>query len=344
MGVVLVIGIVFVVRHFKSHQREEGIAGFIIMFGSEILATSFGTLDDKIFAFFSHQEVGTNYAQVISGFILIGIGIFLMYHSRNKMYILNLNGMFHDRRIDNHHKEVGLGSFQFKEKEVDFVRLYNKTMNSDVAREIIEEIKHKVEVFKQESKDKKRGYTGIASLPFVLLAGKYFERSVMHDYFEYDKFKQVYYRLSSKNRFPKLNLSLNDAITSLQSTQCEEIAIAISITASINNNQLVQFACPKIHLTVPNPDDNLIKHKEQLDSYVKKTHDILKEAHGTLSNLKKIHLIISSQSCFAFNLGQLIEDTRMPIVISYQYSAQSSTKYPWGIIINGTQKGDFVQS
>ncbi|MGG3283850.1 SAVED domain-containing protein [Paenibacillus solani] len=343
MGIVFIIGIIFMIRHFRSHQREEGIAYFIIMFGSEVVATSFGTLDDKIIAFLRHNDVDTNYAQIISGFILIGIGVFLMFHSRNKMYILNLNGMFHDRRIDNHHKEVGLSPFQFKEKEVDFVRLYKKTMNADIAAEIIEEIKHKVEVFKQESKDKKRGYTGIASIPFVLFAGKYFERSVMHDYFEYDKFQQVYYRLTSKHRFPKLSLSQNDAITRLQSIHCVEVVIAISITASIRAEQLVQFTCPQLYLSVPNPNDNLIKHKEQLHSYVEKTYDVLKETHERIPNLKKIHLVISSQSCFAFKLGQLIEDTRMPMVISYQYNAQSSPKYPWGIIINGDQKGDFVQ-
>ncbi|CAG7610991.1 hypothetical protein PAESOLCIP111_01317 [Paenibacillus solanacearum] len=344
MAVVLIVGIIYMVSHFKNHQREEGIADSIIMFGAEIIATSFGTLDDKIFAFLSHKDVDTNYAQLISGFILIGIGLFLMFHSKNKMYILNLNGMFHDRRIDNHHKEVGLSPFQFKEKEVDFVRLYKKTMTAEVASEIVEEIKHKVEVFKQESKDKKRGYTGIASIPFVLLAGKYFERSIMNEYFEYDKFQQVYYRLTSQSRFLNLTLAQNDSITRLQSTQCEEIAIAISITASISDEQLAQFTCPHVHLSVSNPDDNLIKHNEQLRSYVKTAHDVLKDAHGKLSNLKKIHLIISSQSCFAFELGQLIEDTRMPMVISYQYYAQSVPKYPWGIIINGDQKGNFVQS
>ncbi|SFB62816.1 hypothetical protein SAMN05216312_1237 [Cohnella sp. OV330] len=344
MAFVLIVGIIFMVSHFKNHQREEGIADLIIMFGTEVISTSFGTLDDKIFAFLSNQNVDTNYAQLISGFILIGIGLFLMMHSRNKMYILNLNGMFHDRRIDNHHKEVGLSPFQFKEKEVDFVRLYKKAMTSEVAGEIVEEIKHKVEVYKQESKDKKRGYTGIASIPFVLIAGKYFERSVMNEYFEYDKFQQVYYRLTSKSRFPRLTLTQNNAITRLQSTQCEEIAIAISITASISSEQLTQFTCPHIYLSVSNPDDNLIKYKEQLLSYVKATHDVLKDTHGKLSHLKKIHLIISSQSCFAFELGQLIDDTRMPVVISYQYNAQSSPKYPWGIIINGNRKGNFVHS
>ncbi|WP_338540616.1 SAVED domain-containing protein [Paenibacillus tundrae] len=344
MAVLLIIGIIFVVRHFKNHQHEEGIAYVIIMFAAEVIATSFGTLDDKIFAFLSHKDVGTNYAQLISGFILLALGLFLMLHSKNKMYILNLNGMSHDRRIDNHHKEVGLNPFQFKEKEVDFVRLYNRKMSSKVASEIIQEIKYKVEVFKQESKDKKRGYTGIAAIPFVLLAGKFFNRSVMNEYFEYNKFQQVYYRLTSKKRFPRLTLVQNDAISRLRSANCNEIAIAISITASINNDQLAQFTCPHVFLSVTNPDDNIIKYKEQLKSYVKTTYDLLIDANEKISHLNKIHLIISSQSCFAFELGQLIEDTRIPMVISYQYNTQSEPKYPWGIIINGDQQGKYVQS
>lgn len=341
---IFIVCISIAVSHFMKRQREEGIAYVIIMGGLELIATSFGTFDDKVFAFLSKSEVQNNIVQLIAGFVLLLIGLYLIFHSRNRMYILNLNGMFHDRRIDNHHKEVGLNPFQFKEKEVDFVRLYKKTMNADVASEIVEEIKHKVEVFKQESKDKKRGYTGIASIPFVMLAGKFFERQTINEYFEYDKFKQVYYQLTSRTRFPKLNPTRVDAITVLQPTQCKEIAIAISITATISDEQLSQFTCPHIHLSVSNPDDNLIKHKEQLRSYVKVAHDMLKQAHGELSYLKRIHLIISSQSSFAFELGQLIEDTRMPQIINYQYKAQSSPKYPWGIVINGDDKGAFVVS
>lgn len=340
--VIFLIGTIFAIVQFNKHQREEGIAYFVLMTGTELIVASSGTFDDKVFAFLSHSEVENNIVQLVSGFVLLAVGLFLIFHSRNKMYILNLNGMFHERRIDNHHKEVGLNAFQFKEKEVDFVRLYKKTMNAEVASEIIEEIKHKVEVFKLESKDKKRGYTGIASIPFVMLAGKFFERQTMNEFFEFDKFNQVYYQLRSKSSFPKLNPTSNDAIVRIPSSNCEEIAIAISITATISDEQLSQFSCPHIHLTVNKPEDNQIKYKEQLQAYVRTAYDVLVQANEKLPNLKKIHLLISSQSSFAFELGKIIEDTRMPAIINYQYNAQSTPKYPWGILINGEQKGTFV--
>ncbi|WP_169871348.1 hypothetical protein [Shouchella patagoniensis] len=48
--------------------------------------------------------------------------------------------------------------------------------------------------------------------------------------------------------------------------------------------------------------------------------------------MKKIHIIISSQSCLPFELGkQLTTDTYMKELITYQYSSTSSPVYPWGI-------------
>lgn len=43
MAILHIVGIFFVIRHLKNHLREEGIAYIIIMFGAEVIATSFGT-------------------------------------------------------------------------------------------------------------------------------------------------------------------------------------------------------------------------------------------------------------------------------------------------------------
>ena len=34
-----------------------------------------------------------------------------------------------------------------------------------------------------------------------------------------------------------------------------------------------------------------------------------------------------------------IDDTRLPQMIIYQFEAQNEVKYPWGIKINGREKG-----
>jgi hypothetical protein len=202
-----------------------------------------------------------------------------------------------------------------------------------------------MDAFKLESRDKRRGYTGVASIPFVMMAGKYFERERMDEYFEYNKIEQTYYQLEKKplgKSFPKFKRHVQDPFSQINTFTCDEIVIAVSLTAPILDQQLSQFTCPHIHLAVPTPKDNLIVYKEQLRDYVKTTYDLLNEADQKLPNLKTIHFIVSGQSCFAFEMGKVIDDNRMKGVINYQYNAQSTPKYPWGIQINGQQKGTFV--
>ncbi|MCM3786220.1 SAVED domain-containing protein [Neobacillus mesonae] len=343
--IILLIGGFFVVKHLANKQREEAIADTVMTVGIELIVTSFGTFDDKLFAFLSHNEVKNNIVQLATGSILLIIGLFLMLHIKNKMYILNINGMFHERRIENHHREVGLNQFQFKEKEIDFVRLFKKGVDSEVANDIIEEIQQKINSYKLESRDKKRGYTGVAPIPFVMMAGKYFERERMDEYFEYNKLEQTYYQLEKKpigKKFPKLKPHVQDPFALIDASTCNEIVVAVSLTATISDQQLSQFNCPCIHLTVPSPKDNLIVYKEQLREYVQTTYELLNSSDQNLPKIEAIHFIISGQSCFAFEIGKLIDDNRMKAVINYQYSAQSSTKYPWGIKINGEQKGTFI--
>lgn len=343
--VILLIGAIFFVKHLMNRQREEAVADIVITVGIELIVTSFGTFDDKVFAFLSNKEVQNNIVQLSTGGVLFLIGLFLMFHVKNKMYILNINGMFHERRIENHHKDVGMNQFQFKEKEIDFIRQFKRGVNEDISNDIIEEIDQKINTFKIQSKDKKRGYTGVASIPFVMMAGKCFERERMDEYFEYNKIEQSYYQLQKKpfgKSYPKLKLKVPNPFSSINSSTCDEIVVAISLTAPILDQHLSQFNCPYIHLGVHMPKDNLITYKDQLREYVKTTYDLLNEIVQKLPNLKVIHFILSGQSCFAFEVGKLIDDNRMKTVINYQFNAQTTPQYPWGIILNGQKKGRFA--
>ncbi|WCN36487.1 SAVED domain-containing protein [Aneurinibacillus uraniidurans] len=342
---ILLIGGIFFVKHMINMQSEQAVADFIMTVGIELIVTSFGTFDDKVFAFLSHNEVQNNLVQLGTGGVLFLIGLFLMFHVKNKMYIMNINGMFHQRKIENHHKDVGMNSFQFKEKEIDFVRQYGRGVNEHISNDIVEEIEQKVNAFKMESKDKKRGYTGVASIPFVMMAGKFFERERMDEYFEYNKFEQTYYQLIKKpfrKSYPQLTTQVQDPFASIDASTCDEVVVAISLTAQISDEQLSQFNCPCIHLAVSGSTDNLIIYKEQLQEYVNTAYNLLMKVDRKLPKLQNIHLVISGQSCFAFELGKLIDDNRMKAIVNYQYNVQSTPKYPWGIVLNGQRKGQFI--
>lgn len=342
----VLIGGSLVYRQYASQNHEIALSTFLITSGVELIISAFGKLDDKVIALFTKQPLETNYVQLGIGVVLLAVGIWFLRYVQKKLYILNING-YYDRRIEHHQSDLKLSAFAFKEREIDFIRLFNKGMTKEIANEIREEIEQKIKSYIEESKDKKRGYTGIAPIPFIMLAGKAFTRHSMNEYFEFNKLNNRYYQLTGRKlgfinrRYPELVQS--PSLSSLQAAHAEEVVIAISVTSRISDADTSQFSFPVIHLAIPQPQDNAIQSKDQLMDYCTKIHDLLNELHQRFPRLKKIHLLISAQSCLAFELGKLIDDNRMAMVISYHYSRQHTPKYPWGIVMNGAQKGTFIE-
>lgn len=342
---VFICGFIFAIKHFSQQQREEALSDILITTGIELIITSFGTFDDKLLAFLSNSQTQTNYVQLVIGILLLAVGIIFYFYIKNRLYILNINGYF-DKRIEQHHNDLNLSSFEFKEREIDFIRLFRKGINSQVAQDIQEEINEKITTFKTESKDKSRAYTGIAPIPFIFVAGKLFARENIDRYFEYDKFNQSYYSLATcrKKRKPYSTLEQVTSMDSTSDVTTEEIVVAISVTQQITAPQLIQFSSPIIHVSIKQPGDNAIKYKDQLDAYTKTIYEILLSLPNHFHNLKRIHLLYSGQSCLAFEVGKLIDDNRMVEIINYQYVQNNQPKYPWGIVLNGERKGTYIES
>ncbi len=338
------IGAFFIIRHFVNRQKEEAISDILIATGTQLTLTCFGTFNDKLFAFLSDTEAATNYVQLVVGIFLVISGIVFHLYIKNKLYILNINGYF-DKRIEQHHHELGLNHFQFKEREIDFIRVYKKGINKLTSKDIIDEIKEKVATFKAESKDKSRAYTGIAPIPFIFVAGKEFSREKFHRYFEYDKFNNIYYSLTpcNKRKKPYSRLRVSTNIATISSSGIEDVVLVVSITQQILDSDLSQFAYPKIHVAVDNPSDNKIKYTNQLDEYTMKIYETIKDLPGHFPDLKRIHLVYSGQSCLALEVGKLLDDTRNKEIISYQFISQNNPVYAWGIVVNGQRKGAFIK-
>ena len=123
--------------------------------------------------------------------------------------------------------------------------------------------------------------------------------------------------------------------------------MAVSLTRQITDSQLNQFIdrANVIKIEVDNPNDNIIKYKQQLDDYVNFVMDKFEQLTRDYPNITKIHFAYSGQSCLAFEIGKrCVDSTRIPQIISYQFENQNQIKYPWGIVINGSHKGDLVRS
>lgn len=354
------ICIIIIKKSFLNNKKEEGFANLILTAGLTLTTTSFGTNSDKLLrASFIWKNSTTsqdameiinkstqiNFVSLFVGLGLTFLAIALKCYVKNKLYILNINGYF-DKRIENHHNDLSLSAFEFKEREVNFIRTFKKGINKTTVKDIVEEIKERVKSYKNESKEFKRGYTGIAPIPFIMLAGAFLKREEINEYFEFDKTNtQKYYKLKKLSfklfgkKYPKLKVKTN---ISQIDENINEIVLAIEITSPITNLDLAQFCEEKIvRVSVDNPSDNTIRFKKQLIEYTELIYDTIEELSNSIQGLKKIHLIYAGQSCLALELGKIIDDNRMPQIVNYQYNNQSENRYPWGIIINGQKKGDY---
>lgn len=355
--VTLLVLVFVVVWNLLNNKKENGFASVLLTTGIGLIVGSFGTFIDKIIQIISivkssnsaqdtmkisAQMSAPNILELIVGCVLTGFGVFFLVYIKKKIYILNING-YYDRRIEGHNEDVNLGTFDFKEREIDFIRIYKRGIDNSSAHEIREIIEEKVTSFKKESEHFRRGYTGIAPIPFVALAGSFIARETIHEYFEFDKKEtQKFYRLSQKGRYDPLKV-----VTDMNAIDkdAEDVVIAVSVTAKITDADLAQFQGRNvIKLTIDKPDDNAIRCRSQLIAYKNEIISMVESIGKDMPNLKRIHLVCSCQSCLALELGKEIDDRRAHQVIFYFFDIQKKPRYPWGIVINGDQKGSYVQA
>ncbi|GAB6152795.1 hypothetical protein JCM17380_15450 [Desulfosporosinus burensis] len=347
----------FVIRIFLESKKEAVISSILFTAGLELTISSFGTMQDKILPAIAlisknmtsqdtttiiSEATQTNYNQLITGLILLGLGIALTYYSRKKLYILNIMG-YEEKRIENYSKDLGLSAFDFKERDIDFIRMFKTGITAISSKDIIEDIKQKVEGLKH-SKIFQRGYTGIAPIPFIVIAGTFLGKEKIDEYFEYDKIDtETYYKLTENKRkkYPILRFQSIPNNIDLLAT---EAVLAIEITTEIPESDLVQFNNLGIfRLSIDHPKDNTIRFKNQLNHYTNTIFNTLeKQIKQTLPKLKRIHLVYSGQSCLALEIGKRLDNTRICEIISYHYTTHTDVRYPWGIVLNGDNKGKFI--
>lgn len=352
---IIVIGIGIIINKFKSKKKEQGVSAILFTTGLSLVSSSFGNFWSNInqtiaIVFFSESlndvvEINsafsqTHWIQLFTGMFLIGIGGYLMYFAKNKLFILNINAYF-DKRIESNNQDIGLSTFEFKEREVDLVRIYKQSQVKDSYKEVLEIIENKTNLFKTESRNFRRGYTGMAPIPYIMWAGTYLKREEINEYFEFDKIQtNKFYKLKKEGKYSLLNS--NKTLYEIDKN-AKEIVIAVSITKRITSEQIKQFdGAEKVELYLSTPKDNAIKYKSQLVEYSQEVVKTIEDISASTS-AEKIHLLISSQSSLALEIGKKVDDRRMAEIICYFFDIKEAKKYPWGIIMNGNNKGELIE-
>lgn len=355
---IVICGTIYVGFKFINGKKNESFVGTVFTAGASFISIASGDWQDtlvKIVAIINNRNdinelvEDFNLYYFFFGVFLTIVAIILNCYSKRKVCVLNINGYMR-QRIETYFKKKKDVINDFREREINFVNIYKKIFCNKFDKEscecILEQIEEQVNAFKNETIEGKRGYTGIAPIPFIMYAGTFLEREEIDEYYEFDKIdKKDYYKLEHKKnkKYPKLNLK-----TKLEEIDVNKsnLVIAVSITRNITDTQLKQFdeECNIIKLEVDKPYDNTIRYKEQLNEYVNSIFDIIEKISQKLNNIKTVNIVCSSQSCLALELGKRsVDSTRIPEIISYQFENQSDIKYPWGIVINGKNKGKLIK-
>lgn len=328
------------IKKKKNNQIETGFAYQVSATGLTLITSSFGSGMDKIFALFSKETESNNMIQLIAGFALLLVGMWMGYYVKNKLCVINLLGT-KQRRIEDFRKDIGLNQFEYKEREIDLSEFFLK-MDRECYEKATDLIKKRMETFYSESKEVNKGYTGEAPIPLIMFAGQCDRGAPIKEYYEYQKFEQRLTKLEScqkkrwptkKEEFPELKLK--ESLDSLNLEEAEEIVLGVSVTMEIKKHQVQQFNAPFIELQVDEPKHNAIQFKEQVHNYSKKIFDLIIELSNAYPKLRKIHLVMSCQSSLAYELGKKITpETYLKETIIYHYKNNSIPAYKWGISFN----------
>lgn len=336
-------------------KSENTLSGGFISAGIGLVSSSFpSTLDNLMNLFGKSLEEqwateAVNIWSLVTGIMLIAVGIFFLFYIKDRIFVLNMFGVFAQFEISEEQniRDLKLSDFKVKEQIIDFVDVFRSGIKNDVISEessnmIVNKIKNDCSKFKNRSKDFKSCFTGMSPIPYTILAGTYLADSKLERYFEYERSKNCYYELKEKDRKDNYESLLVD-YPQTPKLDSQDVLVAISITRKINKNQMKDFGnMDVVEIYLPHPNDNVIRTKKQLNEYKKQIICSLEDIGVKYGALNRIHLISSIPSCMSVEIGKAIalNNNRLKQIIAYHYVAQGNKKYPFGIILTENTLND----
>lgn len=282
------------------------------------------------------------------GIVLIVFGCVVNARIKTPVYILNMVGQ-NKREVDNDENEKALhiAGYKIKEQVIDIIPLFgngdkvDKKTNGFIVRQVVEEVKR----FSNRTDGKASCFTGMAPIPYTVLAGTYLANANVERYFEFERHeKGIYYELSrksSKGKWPEL-VEIGDATES----DDEDVILAVGISHQIFDEDLKIFGNkPVVRLAVDAPKDNLIKYREQLIEYKNTIYRYMENVlKGRYKKVKRVHLVAAIPGCLSLEIGRAIGAglNRVPEIAVYHFISSSEDKYVFGVYVSGASKEKLV--
>lgn len=357
IGIIVVLAIVvgILIYKIKGESKESCPGTILISSGVGLIVSSFPSLSNRLIDLISaclHIDFGSNsnemYISIGCGFVLIIMGIFYNKNIKDRFYIFN---MFSKDKIfigqHPNYNDLKLVDFKIREHIVDIVRAFNegKDMTLEKCNYIAEEIREKAECFLNQSKECNKGFTGMAPIPFTILAGTFLSGTEIDRYFEYNMFNKRYYELK-KSKIKKNKIQPLVVNQQVRDSNSKDVLVTLAITIKPLDSDLIQFNnMDSINIEMIEPKNNAIVYKQQLDLYTKQIVDELVNLSSLYPKLERIHLVAAIPSCISIELGRLISKNRnrLPQIISYHYIRGNSPRYAFGIVITENEKGKLIE-
>lgn len=352
----LVIGSISFIRNLIIGNKETTIPDTIIGAGVGLIVPSaLDTVLNVIVILSGNQSPeGVNpYVSLVCGFILLGAGLYLKKNLREKIHVLNMHGITsRDISEASAIKELNLVEYKVKEQVMDFIPFFDGGKISNKTNGFIcNQIEKDVVKFTARIADNVGCFTGMAPIPYTIYAGTFMENGNVKRYFEYDgrAGQKKYYELKKATRKQKKQgwKPLVEEFPNNINVNSTEIVLAISISHDVTDANLIQFAGKDIvKLKIQGTSDNIIQSKDQLEDYSKVIYDCINiDIDSKYPSLEKIHIVASIPSCVSIEIGKSIglRTNRNSNIIVYHFIRTATPVYKFGVVVNGTNKGQYIE-
>jgi hypothetical protein len=343
----IVVGIIvkFLWETFFANDEEKAVYDKLIEGGITLILATIPSFSESLLQFLYdflnvEKSVAINELSpwwlVALGLLLLSVGVILkIIDASAKCVILNMPGTIHHTKDDGILKALNTNNCDEIKISAANCQTEMQKISQTKVNAVLSDIKLQMDRFNRMS-NYKRCFTGMAPIPYVILAGTKHTGSDIRYYLEFNKATQQYTKLNNEKKYPKL---IKSEIVTIDTN---EIVVSVSITAVINDTNTKQFKMPVFNLSLEKTKDNAIYSKKQLNEYVDDTVTFISEVCKKNSNIARVNLLLATQACFAYALGValVLMQNRVPQIVSYHYVAPS---YTTGIVINGRESGHIVK-
>ena len=356
----VVVMVIIYILQLILNNRETNIANVIIGAGITLILSCVPALNDTIAALvagllnLSLPETSNIYVLLCVGVLLLIIGIVYRNNITEKIFVLNMLGI-HKKEISESTsiKDLEIADYKLKEQVIDFMTVFHGGNGIDERANnyIVKQIEEDCLKFVNRAHDYVSCFTGMAPIPYTILAGTYLGNAKVNRYFEYNRHNGgKFYELKNVRFFKirKKRPTLLEEFPVEINDDATEVVLAIAISHSIEKPDLKQFTgLDVVHLKLDVPKDYIIKYNNQLHEYkniINRCIDVNLKEH--YPNLRRIHIVASIPSCVSIEIGKSIGmgTNRVCDIIVYHYIHSNLPKYPFGIYVSGKDKGQFTKS